>query len=222
MKRDLGLAGVFARRVRLFEGVDPSVLGTLAAACRQRACAGGEFLCHAGEPVRDVWALLEGRVGVHRCLWKGGRVGIEIMVPGDAFGLPALSLWSYPSDIQATRASVVAAIPRRALLEAMRNEPRLAQNLLTIMAQRVDFVESQLSLAQEPVERRLAAALVYLRRKFGPVVPLTSAEIAELAGTTPETAMRKLKVLEREGVLGRKRGCVIIPDEARLSARLGA
>ena len=219
MKSDHDLPAFLKKRVLLFQGIDAALIARVAAAASTSSYAPGAFLCRAGEPARHVWVLLEGLVCVNRCTWKGGRVNIEIMVPGDAFGLPALSHWAYPSDIQAPRPSLVAAIPRRALLDEMTRQPKLAQRVVSIVAQRLDFVESQLFLAREPVERRLAAALLYLSRKFGPSVPMTSAEIGEMAQTTPETAMRKLKILERAGILRRRRGCVEIADARALEAR---
>ncbi|MBI3552433.1 MAG: Crp/Fnr family transcriptional regulator [Elusimicrobia bacterium] len=216
------LPGFLAGSAPVFKGISPRLLARLAASASVRRFARGELICHSGERVRDIWVLLEGRVCVNRCSWKGGRVNLEIMVPGEIFGLPALTLWSYPSDIQAVRPSAAAAIPRQRLLDEIKGDPALAQSVFGVIAQRLDFIEAQLTLSREPVERRLAAALIYLGRKFGAEIALTSAEIGEMAQTTPETAMRKLKVFERDGLLRRSRGKVEIADLVRLEARISS
>jgi CRP-like cAMP-binding protein len=218
----INVASFLAKRAPLFHGTDPKLLARLASRACVRRYVQGQFVCHAGEPAREVWTLLEGRVCVNRCSWKGGRVNIEIMVPGDVFGLPALSHWSYPSDIQATRESLVAAIPGKVILDEMIRHPKLAQSIVSAVSERLSFVQTQLLLSRESVECRLAAALLYLCHKFGKTLPLTSAEIGEMAQTTPETAMRKLKLFETAGLLKRSRGRVVVSDQRGLEARLAA
>jgi CRP-like cAMP-binding protein len=220
--KPVDVAAFLAERTPLFRGTDANILARIAARATVRRYVEGQFICQVGETAKDVWALLEGRVCVNRCSWKGGRVNIEIMVPGDVFGLPALSNWSYPSDIEATRESLVAAIPAKAILDEMVNHPLLAQSIVAVISERLSFVQTLLLLSREPVECRLAAALLYLCHKFGTTIPLTSGEIGEMAQTTPETSMRKLKIFETAGLIRRSRGLVVVADRRGLEARLRA
>ena len=80
------------------------------------------------------------------------------------------------------------------------------------MAQRLQFVETMLLLSNAPIERKLSAALVYLRAKFGSDIPLSRAELAEMAGVAPETAMRLLKRFEDAGWVRRRAGGVTVVD----------
>lgn len=172
----------------------------------------GAVLCEAGEPARDVWVLLEGRVSVRRPLAGGRQHSLELMLPGEAFGLPALACWRYPSSIEAELDSTVAAFSRERLLAATERHPAVARSALRILGQRLAFLESQVSWARAPVSERLAAALVYLEHKFGRRAPLTRAEIAALAGTATETAMRALSGFARRGLVRLTRGGVEISD----------
>ncbi len=132
----------------------------------------------------------------------GNTISLEVMLPGEAFGLPAIACWKYPSDITAAEDSVVAALPREAVLAQMERAPAFARAVLETLGRRLAFLEEQMSLARRPASARVAAALVYLGAKFGRAVPLTRAEIGALAGTTPETAMRVIKRFERDGFVG--------------------
>jgi CRP/FNR family transcriptional regulator len=66
-----------------------------------------------------------------------------------------------------------------------------------------------LGLAHSRVESRIVAALLALAPRFGRPstsedqtrIFLTRKELADLTGTTPETAIRVTKNLEREGLL---------------------
>lgn len=210
----------FLGGVALFK-TSPSSARALAAGAKVRRVPAGTPLCEAGQPARELWVLLEGRVRVCRPLGDGSSVSLEMMLPGEAFGLPALACWRYPSDIEAVEDSVVAALPRAAALAEMERAPALARAVLEMLGRRLAFLEAQVTLSRRPVATRLAAALSYLGAKFGREVPLTRAEIGALAGTTPESAIRGLKRFEREGLIaGARVGVRLVEPEAlrRLAA----
>lgn len=199
----------------------PAAARALAVAATVRRVPAGTALCEAGQPARELWVLLEGRVRVCRPLGNGGSVSLEVMLPGEAFGLPALACWNYPSDIEAAEDSLVAALPRAAVQAQMDGSPALSRSVLKTLGRRLAFLEAQVCLARRPVATRVAAALAYLDAKFGRKIPLTRAEIGALAGTTPETAMRVLKGFERAGlVAGARVGLSLLEPEAlrRLAA----
>lgn len=193
----------------------PEAARSLAVAAKVRRVPAGSLLCEAGSPARELWVLLEGRVRVCRPLGDGSSVSLEVMLPGEAFGLPALACWRYPSDIEAAEDSLVAALPRATMLAQMERSPKLARSVLETLGRRLAFLEAQVSLARRPVATRVAAALAYLGAKFGRRIPLTRAEIGALAGTTPESAIRALKRFERDGlVAGARVGLTLVDPEA--------
>ena len=194
----------------------PAAARALAAAATIRRVPAGGALCEAGSPASELWVLLEGRVRVCRPLGAGGSlISLEVMLPGEAFGLPALACWRYPSDIVAAEDSLAAALPRATVLAQMERSPALARTVLETLGRRLAFLEEQMSLARQPVAVRVAAALAYLGEKFGRSIPLTRAEIGALAGTTPESAMRAIKRFEREGLVTSARvGLTLVKPEA--------
>jgi CRP/FNR family cyclic AMP-dependent transcriptional regulator len=212
------LADFFARRAPVLQRLPAAVLLELARAAARQRYAKGQFLCRTGDPARGVWILLEGRVSVNRSGLTGNRLCIEIMTPGDIFGLPALSVPRCPSEIQATQDSVAAAISREAVLRLVDRRPLLARELLLAIGQRLNYVETTLLLSRDPLEKRASAALVYLAHKFGPTVPLTQTEIGEMVGAAPETAMRLLKDFESRGWVRRARGGLAVTNLEAMKA----
>lgn len=200
----------------------PAAARALAVAAKVRRAPAGTSLCEAGKPARELWVLLEGRVRVCRPLGNGSSVSLEVMLPGEAFGLPALACWRYPSDIEAAEDSLVAALPRAAVLAEMERFPSLSRAVLETLGRRLAFLEAQVSLARRPVATRVAAALAYLGAKFGRAIPLTRAEIGALAGTTPESAIRVLKRFEREGLVASARVGLRLIDPEALRRRAAA
>ncbi len=55
-----------------------------------------------------------------------------------------------------------------------------------------------------------------LSSKLGPTVPFTRQEIADMAGTTTETAIRVMSRLKDGGIIRSLRGKTIIIDETKL------
>jgi CRP-like cAMP-binding protein len=71
--------------------------------------------------------------------------------------------------------------------------------------------------AVEKMDRRLVNVLKLLINKFGNTINLTSAEIAELAGTTTETTIRFVCRLKREGIVSTGRGRLSILNADKLN-----
>ncbi len=121
----------------------------------------------------------------------------------------------------ATRPTLLLAIGRDRFVQAIEKYPILAREILYAYGQRIHYIETLLYLSREKVEKRLAAALLYLYHKFGFSLPLTRAEIGQMAGTTPETTMRLLKRFSQKGLLEGHRGQVVLTDLKGLKAQLG-
>lgn len=212
------LTRFFSSRSPVLCGLPPEVLSAIARCVDLRRYAAGDPICREGDPAGELWILLEGRVSVNRCGYSGNRLCIEIMLPGDIFGLPALASTRYPSEIRATQASLVAVLAKVSMTALIDRYPILARELLLAMGQRLQFMTSSLLMSRDPLETRAAAALVYLYHKFGPTITLTQTEIGEMVGSAPETAMRLLKDFEARGWIRRGTRAIAITDLPALKA----
>jgi CRP-like cAMP-binding protein len=214
------LLGFFRTRAPLFRRVPEAPLRALAQDAVVRRFARGEYVCHTGDPAREVWVVLEGRLCVNQRGWKGRCLSLEVMVPGDVSGLAAVACSTYPGEVMAMQETRLAAIPRDSVMREVEAHPVLGREILYAYGQRIHYIESLLMLSREPVRKRLSAALLYLYHKFGADLPLNRKEVGAMAGTTPETTMRVLKAMEREGILDGQRHRVAVRDLARLRGEL--
>ncbi len=73
-------------------------------------------------------------------------------------------------------------------------------------------------LAGERVEQRIAGILVMLSSKFGPELPFTRQEIADMAGTTIETTIRVMTRFKENSIIKSARGRITVLDKNGLSA----
>ncbi len=201
----------FFSTIQLFKRLSPTERQRLAAVSREKRYAKGETVFRAGEPAEAVCIVKEGRVHLMKFLEGGQASTTCVMAPGETFCcLPALDRKPYPVDAIAAADSVVVRIPTGAFHELMQRNPGFLQDSLCLFCDRLRDVEHRSCMAYESVEQRLASALLTLSKKFGPTIPLTKHELAELANTTVETTIRVLSQLKKQGIIKSSRGSTTI------------
>lgn len=133
---------------------------------------------------------------------SGKHVVLELLGPGEAFGgVAVIERRPYPASAQTTEPTVVTKIPQDVIVALAERYPSIVREMALMIGQRLRAAhESVTSLASEPVETRLAAALVRLAEREGvragtrATLPfqLTRQSLAEMTGTTVETAVHAL------------------------------
>ncbi len=208
----------FLAHLDLFKRLTPEERQRLAARSRERAYAKGETIFRAGDRADTVCVVKTGRVHLMKFLESGHASTTCVMAPGETFCcLPALDRKPYPVDAVAAEDSVVVRIQADAFHELLQRNPAFLQASLCLFCDRLRHVEDKSCAVYDSVERRLAQALVLLAEKFGPTVPLTKHELAELAGTTVETTIRVLSQLKKQGIVKSSRGATTIVKPQQLA-----
>jgi len=118
-------------------------------------------------------------------------------------------------------------ISRRDLLSIMDRYPDLMYSMARNIGDRIkDSHEMMKNIALEKVESRIASLLIKLADKVGEDAPdgllidmkLTKQDIAEMVGTTVETAIRTMSKLSKAGILTSKNGKIVILDLKKLKS----
>ncbi len=123
----------------------------------------------------------------------------------------------YPASAQAMDETRVLAIKRENFLSFLAARPDIALRIIGVLAGRLRDAQGRLmDLAGERVEQRLAHTLLRLSSKLGPTLPFTRQELADMAGTTTETAIRLMARLKDGGIVRSTRGKTVILDETKL------
>ncbi|MBI4342906.1 MAG: Crp/Fnr family transcriptional regulator [Candidatus Omnitrophica bacterium] len=190
----------------------------LAAVSRERRYAKGETIFRTGEPAQAVCIVKEGRVHLMSFLDGGQASTACVMAAGETFCcLPALDGKPYPVDAVAAIDSTVVRIPTTAFQALLSRNPAFLRDSLCLFCDRLRQVEHKSCMIYDSVERRIAQALLALSKKFGATIPLTKHELAELASTTVESAIRTLSQFKKQGIITSTRGSTTIvkPDQLR-------
>jgi len=212
----------FLDSVDLFRRLSPAERHRLASVSREKRYAKGETIFRAGQPSDAVCVVKEGRVHLMHFQESGAASTTCVMTAGETFCcLPALDGQPYPVDAIAAADAVVVRIPTSAFQALLKRNPAFLEDSLCLFCDRLRQVEHKGCVMHDPVERRLAEALVSLQKKFGDRIPLTKQELAELANTTVETTIRILSRLKKQGVVRSSRGSTTIVKPERLQQLAG-
>jgi len=206
-----------------FKALSAAERRSLASASMEKHYAKGETVFREGQPADAVCIVKEGRVHLMKFLEGGQASTTCVMTGGDTFCcLPALDRQPYPADAVAAIDSVVVRIPTSAFHDVLQRNPAFLQRSLCLFCERLRQVEHRSCMIYDSVERRLAQALVTLSKKFGPTIPLTKHELAELANTTVETTIRVLSQLKKQGIIRSARGATTIVKPEQLHRLAGS
>ena len=214
--------------IKLFASLPPRVLAEVAEQFVEEQVPRGGYVFHQGDPSLWLYILTAGRVRIIKHSPSGRDLILEMISPGEVFGgVAALNQKPYPASAQATEPSTVRKLSRAYLLELMERHPRMGLDAAEFITQRLLEAHAMMrEIAVERVESRIAFALLKLAEKSG--VPegqgirlglgVTRQELADMVGTTVETAIRVMSRLRKQGLIGNTGGRIVIRDKDRLRA----
>ncbi|WGD30133.1 helix-turn-helix domain-containing protein [Ancylobacter sp. WKF20] len=168
---------------------------------------------HEGDTARRIMEVVEGAVMLTKLLPDGRRQVVELLGPGDVFGLAACDV--YACSAETLTAAVITTHDRGAL----ERDPMLAARLLRRFEAQLCAMHSHaLVLGRMSALERVAFFLLRLMPE-GVVggtlhLSMTRQEIADFLGLTLETVSRAFSELKRRGLVALLRA-----DEVQINDR---
>ncbi len=191
-------------------------------------CERGEVLFMLGAPAQFVAVIGAGYVKMTRTSHSGQEVAIELLGPGQAFGLlAAIEGRTFPLNAVALTQGWYVKIPARAIVSVYKSNEGLKDVILRHVGDRLRHAhDMMIRVSSGRVQERIAAVLCNLAQTYGTrhemgtrlEVPLTRQEISEMAGATVETTIRVLSRWQKEGLIVTDRQQITICDEEALRA----
>jgi len=202
----------------IFSSLNDDELSELADLSIKRSFMPNEFIFWDGDAPEWFYIIAEGKVKVLKHSSLGKEFVIAFFGPGEMFGEVAVfENKPYPASAQAVTETKVVGVKRDKFLSFLANRPQVALRIITVLGGRLRDAQGRLrDLAGERVEQRLASVLLMLSAKLGPTLPFTRQEIADMVGTTTETAIRVMSHLKDREIIHSVRGKVIILDREKL------
>jgi CRP/FNR family transcriptional regulator len=186
----------------------------------------GQMLFAEGGAADTVWAVAEGKVHIVKSGPEGREIVLEVVAPGELFGaIVAIEDRPYPASAIAAEAGGVWCLPATLVRDFCRRYPTLRNAILGHVAERLRSAHERLrSVALERAEQRLARALLALAKKIGSdhdgrtALNVTRQELADMTGTTVETAIRVTSRWQGAGLIATWRSHIEIVDAQGLAA----
>lgn len=202
----------------IFSTLDDKELNELASLAKERSFVIDEVIFWDGDAPEWFYIIADGKVKVLKHSSTGREFIIAFFGPGEMFGEVAVfESKPYPASAQAVAETRVLGIRREDFLSFLADRPNVALRIISILGGRLRDAQSRLrDLAGERVEQRIASVLLMLSSRIGLTLPFTRQEIADMAGTTIETAIRVMSHLKERGIIRSSRGKVVILDKDKL------
>ena len=203
----------------------PDDRAALAPLCELLAFERGEKIFEEGEPAEKIYFLFVGRVKIVKSAPDRDLI-IEILGPGEPVGtVAAFERRPFPATAVAIEPSGVVAIPEREFFTLIERRPEITRRLLAGLTLRLIALNKRLADMTGSVEYRAARLFTTLAERMGrkegggvliPMV-LSRQEIADLLGTTIETAIRIMSRWQKEGLVETDKSGFLIRNPAALS-----
>jgi CRP/FNR family transcriptional regulator len=212
----------FLRSSPAFAALRPGDVQSLAAVAREERVRARDYVFMEGDPARWFCLVKTGHVKILRHARGGREVVLELLGPGEMFGgVAVIERRPYPASAQATEPSVIVKIPQEPIVALAEREPSIVREIALMIGRRLRGAhDSVTSLATDPVEARLAAALVRLADREGSrsaagialPFPLTRQSLADMTGTTVETTIRIVSRWLKDRIVVEEGGHLVLRD----------
>ena len=206
------------RQSLVFSCLDEDELAELTGLAAERVLKPGETVFWEGDAPDWFYMVVKGRVKVLKHSSLGKEFIIAFFGPGEMFGeVAVLQGKPYPASAQAVDDTEVLGIRREELLSFLGRRPEVSLRIVGVLGGRLRDAHDRLrDIAGERVDQRIARMLLMLSSKLGNTLPFTRQEIADMAGTTSETAIRVIGRLRDGGIIRSDRGEIVVLDEVKL------
>lgn len=171
----------------------------------------GEMLILDGQKFDRLMIVHSGQLKAYRDTVDGKQQILHIFGPGDFLGERTLFTHTESSySLEALTPVSVCTIHRNDFQSLLDAHPSISKKILEVLSDRLAHLEKTVeAMGAKTIDKRVSAVLLDFAEKFGRKkkdrieleLPLNREGIANLIGLTRETVTRKMKRLEREGVI---------------------
>ncbi|MGK2937579.1 MAG: Crp/Fnr family transcriptional regulator [Solirubrobacteraceae bacterium] len=216
-------------RVPVFETLGSDDLARVAAVAVPRRFAADQIIFREGDASDTCYIVRSGHARAVREHADGRTITLAHFGPGDFFGeLAMFDSERRSATLESLDQLEAVAITGDDMRRLLREHPDISMKLVVALGRRLREANERLSRQSfQTVQSRVATVLSQLVTRARDETPtngtegdvllvITQSDIAQLAGSSRESASRFLAVLERAGVVTQGRGRITVHDPAAL------
>jgi len=224
--------GAVLRSSTLLNGLKEADLDFLAENSHLAFAEKGEVIWFNGSEIPFFGIAGTGFIKMVKSSAAGQETIVEMMGPGQMFGmLGTVDGTGCPLSARAISDGWYLKVPKREFMLVYQGSTLLKDHVISRTTQRLRQAYDLVArMARGGVEERMAAVLFVLSESYGEPspggfqlsVPLTRQDMAELSGTTVESAIRVCSRWQKEGIIKSEGRMISVMDEVALAEFIGA
>jgi CRP-like cAMP-binding protein len=213
-------------RVPVFSTLEPGDLEQIAQMAVPRHFEPGQVVFREGDQSDTCYVVREGHARAVRSHGDGRTITLATFGPGDIFGeLAMFEDERRSATVEAIEPTSVVGVLGPDMRRLLNEHPQIAARLVIALGRRLRETNERLTRQSfQTVQSRVAVILSELvaaeiaagAAPADVLVTATQADLAQLAGSSRESASRFLAVLERAGVISQGRGRLTVHDPKAL------
>lgn len=186
----------------------------------------GQVIFEQGSPSDAFYTIASGRVKIFRQLPAGKEVILEVFAAGDPVGaLAAYDGRPFPASAAALEDTACVVIPRLIFFQLLEEHPSLVRGLMLGLTNRLVELTNRLTeMSGARIEPRFARLFLKLaaekgrEARGGTLVPvaLSRQELADMTGTTIETAIRIMSRWGKQNIVRTEKDGFVVLDRKAL------
>lgn len=215
--------------IELFASLSEESRRRFGSALSWRVYGENELVIDLDDPSNDVLFVASGAARVIHRAANGKQVILGDLGPGGVFGeMAAIDGVPRSASVTTLQRSRIATMRASSFIDVLTCEPEVCRAILNLLVGRIRVLNRKLSEhAYLTAVERLYVELLRLsrprkgqsgQRSVSP--PPTQQELAERIGSRREVVSRALGALEKEKLLEKTRGALVLPDPAELNRRI--
>jgi CRP/FNR family transcriptional regulator, cyclic AMP receptor protein len=214
-------------RVPVFSTLEQRDLERIAQLAVPRRFEPGQAVFREGDQSDTCYIVRDGHARAIRTHGDGRTITLATFGPGDIFGeLAMFEDERRSATVEAIEPISVVAVLGPDMRRLMIEHPEISTRLVIALGRRLREMNERLSRQSfQTVQSRVAVVLSELvaqeladgGKDADVLVKATQADLAQLAGSSRESASRFLAVLERAGVISQGRGRLVVHEPEALS-----
>jgi CRP/FNR family transcriptional regulator len=211
----------------IFAGLDVGGIAEIRAMSRPITYEKGEIIFQEGEPAFGFYIICSGKVKLAKHSLGGKRQILKLLGPGEMLGEKTMFdrevYTAYAKTLEKTKVNF---LEREAFIDFLRRYPSVSFKIIEKLSRELKGFQSKLiETSYEGSAERLARLLLLMSEDYGMEedgglyigVDLSRTELAEMAGISPETAIRTLSRMKERGIIALKGHKIYILDKESLS-----
>ncbi|HEY4797953.1 MAG TPA: Crp/Fnr family transcriptional regulator [Bacteroidia bacterium] len=170
----------------------------------------GQLIFKQGSYPHGLYCVNSGKIKLYQLAENGREQIVRLAKSGDVLGYRTLlSGEQYTASAETIEECSICFIPKQVFFKFLETNTSLSMQVMKLLANDLKNAEHKVTdLAQKPVRERMAEALLYLKEVYGVEkdnatinVVMRREDIANIAGTATETAIRILADFKEESLV---------------------